>query len=261
MLSIGFPIGIISSGTINYNIPDWRSGLMTGIVPLLIGLLSFAVIKESDKWKALRFQPRKQINPFKDPEIRINLINGSVIFGSMLIGLWAVFSWLPTWIQSLVSDNNSNDERSLGMMIMGMGGLTGGFLSGWVGRAMGTRKAMMLCFGGCFIMALLLFKGNSDYSIIIFPEIALLALLFGISQGLLGYYIPLLFPVSNRATATGFCFNVGRVFTTAAVFFIGWLVTALGGYGNSLFTFSFIFLAGFIVLFYSKNITTSNGIH
>ena len=261
MLSIGFPIGIISSGTLNYNIPEWRTGFLTGIIPLLIGLISFGLIKESEKWKAIRLQPHKQINLFKNSEIRINLINGSIIFGSMLIGLWAVFSWLPTWIQSLVNDTRSVDERSLGMMVLGMGGLTGGFLSGWVGKALGTRKAMMLCFGGSFIMALLLFKGNSEYSVIILPEIAMLALLFGISQGLMGYYIPLLFPVSIRATATGFCFNIGRIFTTAAVFFIGWLVTVLGGYGNSLFAFSFVFLAGFIVLLYSKKITTTNGIH
>ncbi|HEX2394896.1 MAG TPA: MFS transporter [Bacteroidales bacterium] len=256
MLSIGFPIGIISSGTINYNIPDWRTGFMMGIIPLSIGIISFWAVKESEKWKALRFQPEKGISLFKVAGNRINLINGSIIFGSMLIGLWAVFSWLPTWIQSLLNDNLSGDERSLGMMLLGMGGLAGGFFSGWVSRALGTRKAMLLCFGGCFITAILLFKGNTEYSILILPEIAILSFLFGISQGLLGYYIPLLFPVSIRATATGFCFNTGRIFTTAAVFFIGWLVTSLGGYGNSLFAFSFIFLAGFIVLYYSKNITT-----
>lgn len=254
MISMGFPIGIISSGTINYNIQDWRVGFMMGLIPLSIGIISFKAIKESEKWKALRFQPKKENDRVWFPGNRINLINGSVIFGSMLIGLWAVFSWLPTWIQNLPGVGGSDHERSLGMMMLGMGGLTGGFASGWVARAFGTRKAMLLCFGGCFVIAVLLFKGNTAYSNIILTEIALLSFLFGISQGLLGFYIPLLFPISIRGTATGFCFNIGRIFTTAAVFFIGWLVTALGGYGNSLFSFSFVFLAGFIVLFYSKNI-------
>jgi hypothetical protein len=79
--------------------------------------------------------------------------------------------------------------------------------------------------------------------------------MFGISQGLLSVYIPLLFPVSIRATATGLCFNVGRFFTAAAVFFVGVLVTTLGGYGNSLFTFSFVFLVGFLFLLFSKKTT------
>ena len=48
------------------------------------------------------------------------------------------------------------------------------------------------------------------------------------------------------AAATGFCFNVGRLFTATAVFFVGALVSLLGGYGNTLFIFSFIFLIGLI---------------
>jgi hypothetical protein len=104
-------------------------------------------------------------------------------------------------------------------------------------------------------MSFLLFKTNTQFSAITYLEIVMLAFMFGISQGLLSSYIPLLFPVAIRATATGFCFNIGRVFTTAVVFFVGALVTVLGGYGNSLFTFSFIFLLGFLFLFFSKNVT------
>jgi predicted MFS family arabinose efflux permease len=173
----------------------------------------------------------------------------------MLIGLWAVFSWLPTWIQNLHNVSSEGQERSLGIMLLGMGGLTGGFFSGWIAKALGTRKTMLLCFSGCFIIAVILFKTNSSFSNLVLVEIGLMAFLFGISQGMLGYYIPLLFPVSIRATSTGFCYNIGRIFTTAAVFFIGWLVNVLGGYGNSLLLFSVVFLLGFIVLFYSKKIT------
>jgi hypothetical protein len=141
------------------------------------------------------------------------------------------------------------------MMLLGLGGLSGGFFSGWISNALGTRKAMGMCFMGCFILSFVLFKSNAAFSGIIFIEIALLSFMFGISQGLLSYYIPLLFPYSIRATATGLCFNTGRIFTCAAVFFIGVLVVTLGGYGNSLFVFSFVFLIGFIFLLLSKNIT------
>jgi MFS family permease len=140
------------------------------------------------------------------------------------------------------------------MMLLGIGGLSGGFFSGWVSNALGTRKAMLLCFAGCFILSTLLFKGNTTFSYITLIETAALAFMFGISQGLLAVYIPLLFPISIRATATGFCFNVCRFITAAAVFFVGTLVTTLHGYGNSLFAFSFVFLAGFFILMFSKKI-------
>jgi hypothetical protein len=85
-----------------------------------------------------------------------------------------------------------------------------------------------------------------------FIEMGILAFFFGISQGALSVYIPQLFPTVVRASATGFCFNVGRVFTGTVVFFIGALVGLLGGYGNAIFIFSFIFLIGFAVTSISK---------
>src|ERR1044072_1495889 len=62
-----------------------------------------------------------------------------------------------------------------------------------------------------------------------------------------------IFPVCIRGTATGFCFNIGRLVTATAVLFVGILVTALGGYGNSLFIFSLVFVVGLVATFLSKH--------
>ena len=131
-------------------------------------------------------------------------------------------------------------------MILGSGGLTGGFISGWIANAIGLRKTMLMCFAISFIMAFLLFKINTAFTTIAFIELAVLALFFGISQGVLSVYIPHLFPKIVRASATGFCYSAGRLFTATAVFFVGALVSFLGGYGNAIFTFSFVFVIGFI---------------
>jgi len=101
-------------------------------------------------------------------------------------------------------------------------------------------------------MSCILFKTNNHFSTAIYIEIAVLALFFGISQGVLSVYIPLLFPTSVRASATGFCFNIGRIFTAAAVLFIGVLVNVLGGYSNSLFIFSLVFVIGLLVVIFIK---------
>ena len=73
------------------------------------------------------------------------------------------------------------------------------------------------------------------------------------SQGALSAYIPELFPMEIRASATGFCFNLGRLFTATAVFFVGALVSFLGGYSNTLFIFSFIFLAGLLATWFARD--------
>lgn len=255
ILSIGFPVGIFSAGAVNYFVAAWRHGFMIGLVPVVLGVLALGTLRESEHWQLTR-----SASPIGRPvlrEHRVSLLNGAVIFGCMLIGMWAIFSWLPTWVQTLLAAGSDGQrERGLSMMLMGAGGLTGGFLSGWVGNLLGVRRSMLLCFGGCFVLALGLFKGHASFGVLTLANIAALALLFGISQGLLSVYIPLLFPVAIRATATGFCFNLGRFFTAAAVYFVGALVTALGGYANSLLTFSVVFLVGFAFLKFSRKSAT-----
>jgi MFS-type transporter involved in bile tolerance (Atg22 family) len=97
-----------------------------------------------------------------------------------------------------------------------------------------------------------LFKTNAVFRPVIYAEIGLLALFFGASQGVLSAFIPQLFPTSVRASATGFCFNVGRLFTAAAVLSVGVLVTTLGGYGNAIYIFSLVFVLGLFVMLIMK---------
>jgi MFS family permease len=258
ILSISIPIGIFSAGVIDYFVSSWRQGFLVGIVPVAIALLSLGLLKESKKWKYDRQSviedSKKKVTTFSG-QYTTDLLMGSIIFGTMLIGMWAIFSWLPTWIQSLIATGDAQKERGLSMMMLGMGGLTGGFLSGWLTNAIGPRKSMLLCFLVCIVLSFILFKTNATFSPVIYAEIVILALFFGASQGVLSVYIPNLFPVSIRGTATGFCFNIGRLFTATAVLFVGILVTELGGYSNSLFIFSSVFVIGLIVTFFAKENT------
>lgn len=241
---------------IDYFVSSWRQGFLVGIFPVGIAILSVWLLRESKKWKFNKGEliplAAKKESVFAGHH-RSNLILGSVIFGSMLIGLWAIFSWLPTWIQSIITTGDAQKERGLSMMMLGMGGLTGGFLSGWLINAIGAGKSMQLCFSVCAVMALVLFKTNSTFSGVIYGEVIVLSLFFGASQGVLSVYIPDLFPVDIRGTATGFCFNTGRILTAIAVLFVGVLVTGLGGYGNSLFIFSWVFLIGLAVTFFTPS--------
>ncbi len=256
ILSIAIPVGIFSAGVIDYFVSSWRQAFLVGVIPLAIAIISIFVLKESDKWLSSKTTAAKATNSKENifsPQYRTDLITGSIIFGTMLIGLWAIFSWLPTWIQTLVHDSDAQKERGLSMMMLGMGGLTGGFLSGWLVNAIGLRKSMLLCFSVCAVLSFVLFKTNTVFSSIIYIEIIILALFFGASQGVLSVYIPFLFPVGVRGTATGFCFNIGRIFTATAVLFVGVLVEELGGYSNSLFVFSMVFVIGLIATMISRD--------
>ncbi len=266
ILSISFPIGIFSAGLINNLIPGWREGFYIGFVPLLISVAGFLLLKESESWQNCRTTFSKtlvepsQRSSGSDAKIKLfdkqnshALLLGALTFGTMLIGLWGIFSWLPTWVQSLITNGDGQQERGISMMLLGMGGLAGGFVSGWLANAIGLRKSMLICFAACAVLSLVLFKTNTVFNpYTIYIEIGLLSLFFGASQGVLSVFVPLLFPVSIRASATGFCFNIGRIFTALAVLFVGVLVTELGGYGNALLIFSLVFLGGLITLLLTK---------
>jgi MFS family permease len=255
ILSISIPVGIFSAGLLTYFVSQWRYAFMVGAVPVILSGMAAFFFTESDKWISAKKKENEvvdNLNQLFSKVNRRNLIMGSLVFGAALIGLWATFSWLPFWIQNLVSGTSGQKERGLAMMTMGGGGLLGGFISGWVVHALGLKRTLLICFGASFILAFILFKLTTTLSLSTYLQIAFITIFFGMSQGALSMYIPELFPVSLSATATGVCFNLGRIITGVAVFFIGSLVEMFGGYGNAIFYFDFVFLIGFIITLFNK---------
>lgn len=255
ILSISIPVGIFSAGVIDYFVSSWRQAFYIGMLPVILAFLVTLFLKESGPWQKKRnsmlLDEEKNTTIFSSIYTK-DLFVGSVIFGTMLIGLWAIFLWIPTWIHGLVVEGDAQHERGISMMMLGLGGLTGGFISGWIINRIGIRKSLLLCFGVCALASFVLFTTNSSFSFLIYVEIAILALFFGISQGVLSVYIPGLFPVEVRGSATGFCFNTGRILTGIAVLMVGVLITTLGGYANSLFVFSWVFIVGLAATIFTK---------
>ncbi|MGM0505893.1 MAG: MFS transporter [Bacteroidota bacterium] len=252
ILAVGFPIGIISSGLVTWLITDWRMAFLSGLAPLLLGLLTPILFSEPPQWKrSSRSEDSTESGESEwswllNPENKTNFIAGAVIFGAMSVGIWSTFSWLPTWAQDLA--RGTDGALQVGgtlIALLGMGGIVGSLLSGPLANGLGRRRTLMIAFAGAGISAILLFLTNNHFSPIIYSQTAGLALFFGFSQGILMAYIPELFPTAIRSTATGICFNLGRMVTALAVFFVGYLVPILGGYGNALLVFSITYVIGF----------------
>ena len=254
ILAVSFPMGIVATGSVNLLFAHWREAFWIGIIPVLLGLLILLLVPESHQWRLTKTGGTIQTEGIFDKKNRPNLVVGSIVFGAVLIGLWGIFSWLPTWVQTLLANGQDGQkERGIVMIILGMGGIVGGVISGFLVKSIGSRLTLIGTFSGCIIMCCLLFLTNHQFSKIVYVEAGFLALCFGISQGSLSSYIPELFPVIIRATATGFCFNIGRFFTATAVFFIGSLVAVLGGFGNALLVFSIPFFIALIITWFSRD--------
>ena len=260
ILAVGFPIGIIGSGLVTQFTMEWREAFLAGILPVLIAIVCFFVLMETEQWKS--FSGRSKMDPDAENSPphglmqgvnRRNILIGSVVFGSMLTGIWSTFSWLPTWAQNLVADTGQGIQAGGTLiMLLGMGGILGSFISGFLANGIGRKRALMIAFGGAAVAATMLYVTNQELSGMVYAQTVFLAIFFGISQGILTVYIPELFPVSIRSTATGISFNAGRVITATAVFFVGILVPVLGGYGNSLLFFSVTYLIGFVTVIFGR---------
>lgn len=278
LLAIGFPIGIIASGAVTWLIPDWRSAFLTGVFPLLLSLACWLLLREPEQWKSLggsagsressagsdgsvpsdgsnrerSGSEKGSLSVLFSDEHRSDFIIGAVIFGTMSIGIWSTFSWLPTWAHSLTGMGAGQQEGSILIMLLGMGGIAGCLAAGFLANTLGRKRTLMLSFAGAGAASALLYLTNSEFSSIIYLHTSLLSLFFGFAQGILMIYIPELFPVQIRSTATGICFNAGRLVTAASVFFVGILVPVLGGYGNALMVFSLTYLVGFAASLFGK---------
>ncbi|WP_051397850.1 MFS transporter [Runella limosa] len=253
ILAVAFPIGIVATGGMNVFFADWRQAFWLGVIPMATALAMLQWLPESKAWHQSKIEKNGVDAQLWSASNRSNLLIGMVIFGSVLIGLWGIFSWIPTWVQSLLPAGQSGQkERGVTMMLLGSGGIVGGILSGFLIKQIGVRRTLIITFLGCAMLSLILFLTNQQFSSIVYVEMACLSLFFGISQGTLSSYIPLLFPISIRATATGFCFNIGRFFTATSVFFVGAMVAFFGGLSNALLTFSVAFLIALGMAFFSK---------
>jgi len=255
ILSIAYPVGIIGSGIITSNIPDWKIAFGIGTIPLLLALPAYLLVKETlRKSKDILSEKKVSLGDHGS-----SLISGMLIYGTMLIGLWSAFAWLPTWVQSLIGDNTEKGQSQRGMAVtlLGIGGLAGGLVSGWLANRWGHRMMQGICFVLCLLLSFFMFKLGETFSTRILTGSAALGFCFGISQGVLNDFIPNLFPASIRSSATGLCFHAGRAFTAVAVFFVGAWAVSLGGYGNAIFIFSWVYIIGFIALLFMKNVSTS----
>ena len=177
------------------------------------------------------------------------IIIGSILFGCMLIALWAAFSWLPTWVSELFpgTDQGAN-VRGAVMMALGGGGILGSLLVGPLVNALGRLRGITVCYAGAMIGSFWLYGAHPSSASIVLAIVFGMSVFFGMSQALMSFFIPELFPQGIRATGVGLCFNIGRCVTGYAVLQVGLIAEVLGGFQQALFLTSTILIVGVLTI-------------
>jgi MFS family permease len=250
ILANAFPVGLIVAGVIGGFIDDWRTAYLVGGSTVILGLGIILYVPESEWWKTSAMQHRERQMARErvlDALYRRDLISGIVLFGSMLVGLWAVFVWMPTWVGTIGTAEQAQNNRSWTTLALGIGSVAGGFLSGPLADRFGRRPAAAIGYVGCAVVTILTFLPDAGINYL-FGAAFTLSLFIGLNQGVLVNYIPELFPTLIRGVATAISFNIGRLATTAGVVTAGYLITWLGGYDNAILTFGLAYVVGLVML-------------
>ena len=268
VLSVAYPVGIIASGLVVAQVPSWRVALGAGAVPAVLALPAWVVVQDSTAWRAVRFAVSASVrSPERLGDYWREVSGGVLIYGTMLIGLWATFAWLPTWVESRLTGAGSSGGaaeasasaaqalRASSVILLGAGGLIGGPVSGFFANRFGRQPVQAACFVLCFGLSFLLFRVSDGFSWHQQAGILALGLCFGVSQGVLNAFVPALFPAALAGTATALCFHAGRVLTAFAVFFVGALVVWFGGYGSAMFAFAQVYLLGLAAMWWLHRVS------
>lgn len=251
ILANSFPVGLIISGVIAVGIRDWRAAHLSGGLMIVIAIAVLIFVDESSMWVTSE-QRNVQHKALRDKlfsrEHRKDLAAGVILFGSMLVGLWAAFVWMPTWVGTLGDATQSSSLRSITNILLGVGSVAGGFGAGQLADRVGRKRAAAIGYVGCALTTALIFIPSHSPGYVLYTLTVVLALFIGNNQGVLIGYIPELFPTPLRGFATGVCYNAGRVITVVAVLLMGVIITMFGGYDAAILTFGGAYLVGLAAL-------------
>lgn len=243
-----FPLGFVAAGLITQSTDVWQHGYRLASYSMVLAIAALVVVRESDMWSASKAVKAMSNASILEERYRPDLTIAVVLFGSMLLGIWAVLAWMPTYITKISLPEHSQSNRALANIIFGAGNVCGGLLSGLLSNKLGRRKAAAVGYVGCFTMTLLTLQTGLGPSFLLFAGAFSICVFIGLNQGILSGYLPELFPTIVRGAAIGLGMNMGRIITAVGVFFLGVVVDYLGGYHNAITLFAGSYLIGLVTL-------------
>lgn len=233
----------------------WKLGFLIGVVPAFLILIIRWKMHEPEQWQEAQDRASKDKTQamgrigdlFNAENLRATTIGvtlatiGLITFwGCHIYGKNALLRHAQT--QALVAEGISSDAdkaakmaafnthksvikkaEMTSMALNTVGGGLGLVLFGWFAARLGRRGAFVFYHVGAAVMVAVMFlwlipKGAS------YMQLAIALPFFGfLTLGMhAGYavYFPELYKTRLRGTGTGFCFNMGRIFAAAYLFFV-----------------------------------------
>jgi MFS family permease len=209
----------------------WRGVFFVGVLPALFTLWIRRNVEEPTIWKTADTAQRGRFSTLFKPGIRRVTIAIALMNACCLFAWWGLNAWVPAYLRLPVAQGGiglSSTTMSLFVIAMQVGMWFGYITFGFVADAIGRKRTYVIFVLGAAVLLPLYGVLRTPVALLFLgPFVAFFGT--GYFSGL-GAVVSELYPTTVRATAAGFCYNVGRVASAAAPFSIG-SVAATRGFG------------------------------
>jgi MFS family permease len=207
----------------------WRGVFFVGVVPALFTIWIQRKIEEPKIWESAAPAERGRVGAVFGPGIAPITIAIILMNSFCLFAWWGMNGWIPTYLRLAPAQGGiglSSSTMSLFVIAMQVGMWFGYVSFGFIADAIGRKRTYVVYLVAAGILL-------PAYGVMRLPLVLLLLGPFvaffgtGYFSGL-GAVVAELYPTTVRATAAGFCYNVGRVASAVAPYTVGSLATTRG---------------------------------
>jgi len=224
----GWAIGALAAAGLSALILEplgWRILFLVGAFPAIVAVFIRSSVEEPEIWREERKSAGRRPEPllelFTPRHIR-RTIFASLLAGAVLVAYWGLFSWLPSFLATPVTEGGAGmtlTKSAAWMIVVQIGAFLGYVSFGWFADRFGRRPAFTFFMIAASIVVPIYANAPSERVLLV---IGPLVGFFGSGYfSLFGAFLAELFPTSVRGSAQGFCYNVGRLASAAAPWLIG----------------------------------------
>ncbi len=231
----------------------WRWVFAAGILPAFVAFYIRRSLHEPERWEKARKSTPTLSGLFTSSVWR-DLFVGTGLAVVATFGYQGAIQWVPTWISAMLHAQGIKavaTQVSLITIVLNAGGIVGCLCYPPLADRWGRKTALIIYFLGCFLSVPSTFFLVQEFTtaLLVSPVMGFFG--GGIFTGF-AIYFPELFPTAIRATAQGFCYNFARIFSAAAPFTTGLLVSAHGSFGPAITAVGLVYLLGLFILIFAR---------
>ena len=222
----------------------WRLLLLLGALPAIFTMFMIFFVPESESWKqSAAAAPKNHITDIFQPGIGGLVLKASLLSTLTLLVTWGSTQQMPTWADGLgkVAGVPDGVAKAWTQIVSGFGACVGCVIGALIAQWTNRRWTFFGMAVLSLISSQILFRMNVTYGTEFLVWVFLVGGITASFYGWLPLYLPELFPTRIRATAQGFSYNMGRVFSAVGVLNFGSLLTYYGKDYQKVFAFISLF--------------------